>query len=133
MSATGGCLCGAVRYEVAGSLSDVVACHCGQCRRTTGHFLAAAAARRADLSAKGPVEWFESSPGVRRGFCRVCGSSLFWERSAEDRVWILAGSLDAPTGLRLKGHVQVAFKGDYYEIEDGLPQAPGRSAEIIGW
>ena len=42
---TGGCLCGAVRYRVAGPLRDVVACHCAQCRRSSGHFAAATAAR----------------------------------------------------------------------------------------
>jgi hypothetical protein len=121
-----------VRYLVSGPLSDIAACHCGQCRRWTGHYLAAAAARRGDLGITGRIAWYESSPGVRRGFCPACGTSLFWERRDEDRVWILAGGLDGPTGLRLKGHVQVAFKGDYYDIDDGLPQAAGRSAEILG-
>ncbi len=44
-SATGGCLCGAVRYELQGRLRAVVACHCGQCRRTSGHYVAATAVR----------------------------------------------------------------------------------------
>ena len=43
---TGGCACGGVRYEVHGKLRDVITCHCVQCRRTSGHFVAATACRR---------------------------------------------------------------------------------------
>jgi len=45
-TARGRCLCGAVRYELRGPLRPVVACHCNMCRRTSGHFAAATAARR---------------------------------------------------------------------------------------
>jgi hypothetical protein len=121
--ASGGCLCGAVRYRVAGPLGDVGACHCGQCRRWTGHFLVTASARRQDVTVEGEVAWFESTPGTaRRGFCPACGSSLFWERIGGPHLEILAGTLDAPTGIRLATHIYVADKGDYYDIADRLPQ-----------
>lgn len=124
-TATGGCLCGAVRYRVNGSLRDVLACHCSQCRRSSGHYVAATAASRDAVSIEGEVSWYTSSPGVRRGFCGRCGSNLFWDQAGSAHLSIWAGSLDGPTGLRLKGHIFVADKGDYYIIEDGLPQHPG--------
>jgi hypothetical protein len=124
MSAAGGCLCGAVRYRVSGPLGPVGACHCSQCRRSSGHFSASTAVRHADVAIEGAVAWFESSPGVRRGFCPVCGSNLFWERRAGPEIEIWAGTLDKPTGLRLAHHIFVADKGDYYAIADGLPQHP---------
>jgi hypothetical protein len=127
---TGGCLCGAVRYRVAGPLREVVACHCTQCRRTSGHVAAATAALRDDLAVEGEVAWYESSPGVRRGFCPVCGSNLFWDPVDEPRVSIFAGTLDVPTGLRLRGHIFTAEKSDYYTIADGLPQAAGDDREL---
>jgi hypothetical protein len=127
---SGGCLCGAVRYRVTGPLRDVVACHCGQCRRSSGHHVAATAARRDDVAITGEVTWFGSSPEARRGFCARCGSNLLWERPGSERISIFAGTLDMPTGLRLKGHIFVADKGDYYEITDGLPQAEGRDPEL---
>ncbi len=130
MTATGGCLCGAVRYRVAGPLRDVVACHCTQCRRGSGHHVAATAARRSDLHVEGEPRWFASSEGARRGFCPTCGSNLFWERQGAERISIWAGSLDAPTGLEMRGHIFVADKGDYYEIADGLPQAPARDPAL---
>jgi hypothetical protein len=129
-AATGGCLCGAVRYRVQGALRDPVACHCAQCRRTSGHHVAAASAVSSDVRVDGGPVWYESSPGVRRGFCGVCGSNLFWERVDSGRMSIFAGSLDAPTGLSLRGHIFVGDKGDYYTIADGAPQALGDDAEM---
>ncbi|MEO1314605.1 MAG: GFA family protein [Pseudomonadota bacterium] len=119
----GSCLCGAVRFTVNGPLRPVVACHCVQCRKTSGHYVAATSAKRADLTVHGPVAWYPSSPSARRGFCPTCGSSLFWEEDGTDQTSIHAGTLDAPTGLTLAGHIFTADKGDYYEISDDLPQA----------
>lgn len=122
---TGGCLCGAVRYRVTGPLREIVACHCSQCRRSSGHCTAATAAAWTDVEIAGEVAWFASSAGIRRGFCPVCGSTLFWDGHGGARLSIFAGTLDGATRLRLAGHVFVADKGDYYEISDGLPQAEG--------
>lgn len=121
---SGGCLCGGVRYRVDGRLDDVGACHCSQCRKMTGHYFAATTCARPALSFETDetLAWYQSSPGARRGFCSRCGSSLFWERIGADRIDILAGSLDQPTGLKLTDHIYVANKGDYYDIGDGLPQ-----------
>lgn len=123
---TGGCLCGAVRYRVSGEVSPAVACHCSQCRRASGHLLAFVDAPRDAVTVEGEVAWFDSTPGeIRRGFCPRCGSQLFWDRTADPRLDIAAGSLDAPTGTRLAEHIFAADKGDYYEIADGLPQHAG--------
>ncbi len=114
----GGCLCGAVTYRIAGPLRDVVACHCGQCRKTSGHYVAATAARADDLtiSEDGALRWYRSSEQAERGFCGVCGASLFWRRMAGDEVSIMAGGLEAPTGLSLTTHIFVADAGDYYDV-----------------
>jgi hypothetical protein len=121
----GRCLCGAVQYEVRGPLRPVVYCHCGMCRRTSGHFVAATACAREDLVLKSSssLQWYQSSAAARRGFCNQCGSNLFWEPLGEGRMSIMAGTLDAPTGLTAQGHIFVAEAGDYYQITDGLPQS----------
>jgi hypothetical protein len=119
---TGGCLCGAIRYRITGPLRPVVACHCIQCRKTSGHYVAATSARFEDIEIDGETLWYRSSPTARRGFCATCGSSLFWSADGDPRLSIHAGTLDNPTGLRLAGHIFVADKGDYYDISDGLPQ-----------
>lgn len=124
---SGGCLCGAVRYEVTGKLRDVVDCHCTQCRRTTGHFLAATAARHGNfrLTRQSGLKWYVSSPAARRGFCAECGSTLFWEGTGLPHLSIAAGSLDDATGLKTVCHIFVADKGAYYELDDDVPQVAG--------
>ena len=121
---TGGCLCGAVRYEVRGPLRPVVDCHCTMCRRTSGHFAAFTATRPEALVLieSAELRWNPSSTSARRGFCGTCGSSLFWEPDSGERVSIAAGTLHLPTGLETVVHVFVEDAGDYYEIDDGLPQ-----------
>ncbi|WP_119066273.1 GFA family protein [Rubrobacter indicoceani] len=117
---SGGCLCGGVRYEVRGPLRPVVNCHCSQCRRTSGHFVAATAAKKRDLEIHeaGVLRWYKSSEKARRGFCAACGSSLFWEPFEEGWVAIMAGTLDGPTGLRTEADIFVADAGDYYRVAD---------------
>ncbi|MGH6961536.1 MAG: GFA family protein [Dongiaceae bacterium] len=124
LSSWGRCLCGAVQYEVRGPLRPVVACHCEMCRRTSGHFVAATAARRRHLilhEDRG-LRWFDSSAEARRGFCQHCGGNLFWERKGGPNVSIMAGTLDKPTGLAIAAHIFVADAGDYYRADDGTPQ-----------
>lgn len=123
----GSCLCGAVAFEVAGELKAPDACHCSQCRKQSGHYWASTNVPRAALTLKGGdhLTWYYASADVRRGFCRHCGSFLFWDPLAHDFIAIAMGAFEAPTGTRLGHHIFVADKGDYYEIADGLPQKPG--------
>ena len=121
---TGGCLCGAVRYEVKGPLRDVVNCHCSMCQRLHGNFGPHSKARKVNITITNHtgLAWYKTSEMAQRGFCRICGSSLFWEPFDLDATGIIAGSLDGPTGLKTIGHIFVAEKCDFYEITDGLPQ-----------
>jgi hypothetical protein len=119
---TGRCLCGAIRFSGCWTGDQLRACHCGQCRRWSGHVWAGASAR--DLKFEGEPRWFRSSEGAERGFCPACGSSLFWHRIGSDVIDVAPAAVDAPTGLALAGHIFVADKGDYYEIPDDLPQWP---------
>lgn len=119
----GSCNCGAVSFEVTGSLRPVIYCHCTQCRKQTGHFVAATCADNADLHIEGGenLSWFTASEDAKRGFCSICGSSMFWKANGAKKTSIFAGSFDNPTGLESGFHIYVDDKGDYYEICDGLP------------
>jgi hypothetical protein len=121
---TGGCHCGAVRYGVAGPMRSVVYCHCSQCRKQSGHYYAATSCANDRLQVTGSQDltWYRASDTARRGFCSKCGSALFWQGDGSADISILAGSLDLPTGLKADRHIYVADKGDYYTIDDGLPQ-----------
>ena len=119
---TGACLCGDVTFTVGASPQGPSVCHCGQCRRQSGHLWASAYVARSDLSISGTVNWFAASAQAKRGFCPRCGSFLFWAADAEDTMSFALGALHEPTGLRLEKHIFVADKGDYYDIADGVPQ-----------
>lgn len=120
----GSCLCGAVRFEVDGELPAPDACHCHNCRKHSGHYFASSDVPRDRVRIEGleAVSWYNSSPDVRRGFCSVCGASLFFDPPALDWIGIAMGAFDGPTETRLAVHIFVADKGDYYDIADGVPQ-----------
>lgn len=125
----GGCLCGAVRYEVRGPLRDVVNCYCSMCQKLHGGFGPHSKAAKTDiviLEGRG-LKWYASSERARRGFCGECGSSLFWEPANQPGTGILAGSLDQPTGLKTIGHIFVGEKADFTEIAGGAPRFEGSS------
>lgn len=123
----GSCLCGAVRLEVQEPLERAPeACHCTQCRKQTGSYLIAVNVRRSALKVLGEdsVAWYQSSAKVERGFCRICGSTLFWKPNIEGYEWtgVAMGCIDTPLSLAVAKHTFVADKGGYYEINDGAPQ-----------
>ena len=134
MILTGGCLCGAVRYRFEGTPGAVVACHCRDCARTTGHHVVAVTVDAADVTVEETtLRWYASSEKGRRGFCAACGSNLFWKATDWNRMELWMGTVDAPTGLRLEGHEYIGSKSDYYEITDDLPKFDELAPESMGW
>ncbi|PWR01097.1 aldehyde-activating protein [Meridianimarinicoccus roseus] len=117
----GRCECGRVVFEVSELRKTVTVCHCSQCRRTSGHLWAST---HAPLDAVRFIEdaglvWYASSDHARRGFCRNCGSSLFYQENGEGGIGIAAGCLDDTEGLRIGKHIFVADKGAYYPEPEG--------------
>ena len=124
----GSCLCGAVRLAIDGPLEHAPeACHCLQCRKQTGSYLMAVNVRRSSLHVQGEeaVAWYASSAEVRRGFCRHCGSTLFWQPTMAGYAWtsVALGCIDTPLDTAIAKHTFVAEKGGYYRIDDGAPQS----------
>ena len=127
-STHGSCLCGAVHYRVSGPLRPIIACHCIQCRKSSGHYVAATACPTEALHIEGDtLQWFASSPQAERGFCGRCGSNLFWRRTGSSSTSIWAGSIDGPTGLHIAQQMFTRFKGDYYTLPDA-PTLPDGGA-----
>ena len=120
----GSCECGAVAFELSGELRPPLACHCTQCRKTSGHYWSATQVPSDKLTIikDDGLKWYRSSDWARRGFCKECGASLFWEMDGEERTSVGMGTLDGSTGLQTAKHICIADKGDYYDIADGLPQ-----------
>jgi hypothetical protein len=129
MKWTGGCLCGAIRYEVRAKPTYVGHCHCDRCRRFSGAAFVTGATFPADA-----VEWttqkptlYPSSPGVDRGFCPTCGSSLTFQRPG--RIFLLIGSLDRPEDIDMReprefeaSHTFFPERIPWVHVEDDLPR-----------
>lgn len=120
----GQCDCGAVAFEVTGARKDVSVCHCSQCRRISGHHWAATNAPfdQVTFTNDAGLKWYTSSDWAKRGFCKECGSSLFYRMNDENGIGIAAGCFDGPTGFHVAKHIFTKDKGDYYIIADNAPQ-----------
>ena len=103
MPVTGGCLCGAVRYEASQPPQRAEYCHCRMCQKHTGSAFGVYAAIRAESFriTLGEPKFYKSSDIAERGFCADCGSSLmnrYFDPDNSD-VWVGVGTLDHPEGL----------------------------------
>ena len=121
-SKSGSCLCGAVRFEVNGPLRDVLVCHCEMCRRLMSAVGAYSACRPEDLTlvSSDELAWYRSSDIAERGFCRRCGTQLFWKPAHGRHMSIAAGAIDPPTGLKIEAHIFLEEKGDFYGSPDAI-------------
>ncbi len=120
----GRCLCGGVRYRIDGPVRDVVNCFCQQCQRTSGNFVAATRCHRNDLSIDGTdnLTWYQSSPGIKRGFCHLCGGNLFWMIDDDTDMGIFAGTLNHPSQLKTVLNIYAEDANDFHLIPD-IPSA----------
>jgi hypothetical protein len=121
---TGGCLCGAVRYEARPAQPRAYYCHCRMCQLALGN------TRAAFLSLfKTEVLWTASPPTLhasskiaRRGFCGQCGTPLSFEYLDGQRMDLTIGSLDAPESVRPESHFAVESRLAAWHADDGLPE-----------
>lgn len=123
----GSCLCGGVRFRIAGKLGPAGFCHCKQCQRASGSAFAANAPVRTKYfditSGSRLAREYESSPGKFRAFCSQCGSPLYSRRDTEPEIRrVRLGTLDSDPGRQPLAHVWVASKAPWYFIRDSLPQ-----------
>ena len=122
---SGGCLCGAVRYEASGPAANPCYCHCNSCRRAAGAPLVAwcTFARSGWRVTRGILTEYRSSPQVLRGFCAACGGALTYRHEARaEEIDVTLASLDEPAALAPQMHVWVGDKLPWLTITDGLPQ-----------
>ncbi|WP_296949441.1 GFA family protein [uncultured Massilia sp.] len=132
MNWTGGCACGAVRYETAGPAFNATLCHCVDCRRASGApalawFSVPAAALR--WTAGAPVV-HRSSGRARRGHCGRCGTQLTWQGDASpDEIDVATATLDDPELAPPRDHTFAAERLSWLRLDDGLPAYPRTRAE----
>lgn len=128
----GGCLCGAVRYEITRAPTSAGYCHCTHCRRRTGsdHSVNARVPREAFrlLAGAERLRAYEPPGGIPKIFCSVCGSAVFSGDPENDaEVKVRMGTFDSDPGVRPGFRQFVGSAAAWEEIpEDGLERFPGR-------
>ncbi|GLS33021.1 Uncharacterized conserved protein [Mesorhizobium albiziae] len=122
---TGGCQCGAVRYRIDQALENAHICHCRMCQKASGnYFLPLARASKASLTiTRGEVGWFHSSDVVRRGFCRSCGTPLFFDVVDRDSINVVLGALDEPASVKPEFQCGPDEKMPWFGELDGMEPA----------
>jgi hypothetical protein len=130
---TGGCLCGAVRFELEPPLRDVVVCHCSLCRRAGTNAGAYTWVPHAQLRVTaGAAAVYVDANGRERSFCAVCGSSLFWALAGGEGVSVSAGALDGETGLHVISHLHADSAADWERLPRDVPvHAAGSSSALL--
>lgn len=120
MERTGRCLCGAVGYTAKDLEPTIAACHCGMCRRWTGGPLLALGNGDVVWSGEDKIATYKSSDWAERGFCRVCGTSLYYCVTApgphHGKTHIAFGTLDDQSGFNLNLEYFIDIKPDAYEF-----------------
>lgn len=118
----GGCLCGAVRYSFHSNPTYAAHCHCRSCQRAIGAgFVTWVGVKPENFHlVHGEVKYCETSPGVQRGFCGRCGSSLTYGGDDWTDISITAASLDDPGIARPESNVYLDHKQPWVKIDDSL-------------
>ena len=120
MGRKGGCMCGAVRFEITKDVTEAAACHCGMCRKFTGGVFVAVRVPAGGLMFENEeaLGVFTSSDWAERGFCRTCGSSLFYRVTApgpmRGELHVGLGTLDEADGVPLTSEIYIDRKPDGY-------------------
>ena len=121
----GSCLCRGIEFELDG-VPFLSTCHCSMCRKNTGSAFSTAASVPASdfrfVKGEDLAQLYESSPGVYRAFCRVCGSRAPAHWAPGNLVFIPAGLFDDNPGVRPAAHTFVGSKAPWWEITDDLPR-----------
>lgn len=126
MTYTGGCHCGAVRYELEGPPNDVALCHCTDCRSHSGAPVISWAGYDEEKLkiTKGDPKTFRMSPVSHRNFCGECGTGLFYRNSdmLPGKVEVQSVTLDDPEAMKPVAHIQVAERLSWMHPSATLPE-----------
>jgi hypothetical protein len=118
----GGCMCGAVRYMVRGAPTYAGNCHCRDCQRAIGAgFVTWIGSHPENFEVtKGEITYCETSPGIQRGFCGRCGTSLTFGGKGWDDIGITAASLDDPAAVTPESNVYLDHRQHWVRIDESL-------------
>ena len=118
------CLCGSIKLKTKGKLRHVINCHCSQCMKTHGNYASYTAILEKDIEfiSKKHLKWFPSSKNAKRGFCSMCGASIFYKQLNSESISISAGMFQNPTQLKTQLNIFTKGKLDYYKLDSRIPK-----------
>ncbi len=126
MTITGGCHCGAIRYQAEGAAMTHALCHCSDCRRSAGAPMVGWTMYPAGAVkvTKGAPKVYESSTNGRRHFCAACGTGLFYTNDVvlPGIIDIQSATYDDPNAVPAQAHVQIAERIAWMERAHELPK-----------
>ena len=135
MARQGGCMCGGVRFEITSDVSEAGACHCGMCRKFTGGVFLAVRVPTGGMTftRDEALGVFKSSDWAERGFCKICGSSLFYRVTMpgpmQGELHVGLGTLDEANGIPLTSEIYIDRKPDGYAFAGST--AKMTEAEVV--
>ncbi len=124
-SLTGQCLCGAVKFTAEQVEPHIHACHCSMCRRWSGGPALAVAAANVRFEGEGQLAEYESSDWAARGFCKTCGSSLYYRLKSPEMYVMMSGAFDDGTAFSLEGEIFIDEKPAAYDFVGDHPRQTG--------
>ncbi len=129
MTATGQCLCGAVKFSAEGVDTDLHSCHCDMCRRWSGGPGFAVSVAAVSFEGAENITRYDSSSWADRGFCKRCGSNLFYHLKGRDEYHLWMGTFDDQAPFRLADEIFIDEKPDSYDFAGDRPRLTG--AEVM--
>ena len=127
MSYKGGCLCGQIRFEIRGPISNIIYCHCSQCRKAQGSAFATNGIVQASdfhfISGENNLTGYNTSGDQTKYFCKTCGSPIISKRrSVPDQVRIRLGTIESEISERPEAHIFTTSKANWENICGDIPQ-----------
>jgi len=127
---SGGCLCGAVRFEIHGPIRNIVYCHCSQCRKAQGSAFAANGIVYVEdfrfVQGDDAMTGYESTPGQSKYFCKTCGSPILSKTASRpQQVRVRLGTIESDIQERPMAHIFTTSKANWETICGDLPQYEG--------
>lgn len=128
-STSGGCLCGAVRFTVDETVTEFSVCHCNTCRRWSGApFMAVECGPDVHFEGDEHIARYQSSDWAERGFCKTCGSNLFYRLTGDGSYHMALGAFDDQDGFDMSLQFFIDEKPDGYTFANSCEALTGAEA-----
>ena len=128
----GGCMCGAIRYRIEGAPNYAGVCHCDDCRRAAGGAYVpwfGTSPENFEVT-KGELAKYESSPGIQRGFCSACGSSLTFGGDGWNDIALTIASLDDPNAITPESNVFLRERLHWVKFNEDMRNYEGFPEDV---